>query len=347
MAAAAPPPITGIAIDPPPTEIPAYAEAIDERSEVGGILLRAKTRYSYANVGLLASGTAYYLILTLFSLMAFAYGVTAVLGADALAQRITESVSEALPGLIGDDGIDPATLRSTGQTAGVIGLLVLLYGSLGAVGGASKSMHLIFGAPPDPRSFVKAKVRFLLFLVIIAPLVAITFASVGLTSDLVGPLLDAIGLGTGFIRTLVTTGGFVLGYAVDLLILWILIGHLGGIRPHPRPRLIGAAIGAVAVFFIKLLLDAIVNWAVDKPEYGAFAAPLAALFVMSLLSQVLYGTAALTAGISDREVPLEELEATPEDAVEDTPDPDGLPDAGEDSAGSQTAASSARPDPDD
>ena len=343
--AAAPPPITGITVDPPPTEIAAYAEAIDERSEVGGILLRAKSRYSYANVGLLASGTAYYLILALFSLMAFAYGVTAVIGADEMAQRLTESLSEALPGLIGDEGIDPDTLRSTGRTAGIVGLLVLLYGSLGAVGGASKSLHLIFGAPPDPRNFVKAKARFLLILVVVSPLVAISFAAAGLTSDLMGPVLDAIGLGSGFARSLVAAGGLLLGFAVDVLIIWILLGYLGGIRPHPRPRIISALFGALAVGIIKQLLDAIVEWALAKPQYGAFAAPMAALFIMSLLSQSLYGTAALAAGISDRDVPLEDLEATPEDAHadddadEDGPDADG-PDADEDAD-----ASSSRPSP--
>ena len=319
----APPQITGITIDPPPTEVAAYAEAIDQRSAVGGILLRAKSRYSYANVGLLASGTAYYLILALFSLMAFAYGVTAVIGADQMAQRLTDSLAEALPGLIGDEGIDPDTLRSTGRTAGLVGLLVLLYGSLGAVGGASKSLHLIFGAPPDPRNFVKGKARFLLILVVVAPLIAISFAAGSLTSDLMAPVLEVIGLGSGFGRSLVAAGGLVLGYAVDVLIIWILLGYLGGIRPHPRPRIVSALIGALAVGIIKQLLDAIVEWALAKPQYGAFAAPMAALFIMSLLSQSLYGTAALAAGISDRDVPLEDLESTPEVAVEAGADEDG------------------------
>ncbi len=308
---AAPRPIDGIAIDPPPKDVPGYATAIDERSEVGGIVLRAKGRYAYANVGLLAAGTAYYLLLALFSVMAFAYGVIAVIGADDLAARLTESLSEALPGLVGDEGVDPDTLRSTGRTAGILGLLVLLYSSLGAVGGASRSMHLIFGAPPDPRNFVVAKGRFLIILVGVGPLVALTFATTSLASDLMSPVLEALGLGSGVGRAAVTVGSVVLGYGIDTLILWILLGQLGGIRPHNRPRIIASLIGAVGVGVIKQLLDAIVDWAVAKPQYGAFAAPIAVLFVLSLLSQVLYGSAALAGGISDRDVSLEDLEATP------------------------------------
>lgn len=310
---AAPPPIAGTPTDPPPKDVPGYAVKIDEKSRLGGILLRAQSRYSYAKVGLLASGTAYYLLLTLFSLMAFAYGITTVVGAEELATRFTDTLSDALPGLVGSDGIDPETLRSAGRTAGIVGLLTLLYGSLRALGGATSSMHLIYGAPPNPRNFFVTKARFLLILIGVAPLILLSFASGGLTSDLMSPVFDAIGLGPGIGRQLVAAAGLVVGYLIDVLILWILLGILGGIRPQRGPRLIGALFGGLVVGVIKQLLEAIVQWVVDKPEYGAFAVPLAVLFVLSLLSQTLYGSAALTAGISDRNVPLQDLMATPDD----------------------------------
>lgn len=97
-----------------------------------------------AHVGLLSSGTAYYL----FSLLAVAYGVMAFVGADRLAEILADALGDALPGQVGDDGIGPDQLRSTGTTAGIVGLTFLLYSGLGAVGGASSSMHLIFGGRP-------------------------------------------------------------------------------------------------------------------------------------------------------------------------------------------------------
>ena len=87
----------------------------------------------------------------------------------------------------------------------------------------------------------------------------------------------------------------------------ILIGNLGGIRPPSRARLVASLLGAVAVGLIKQLLEAIMAWALDKPQYGAFAAPIAVLFILQLLSLVLYASACLAAGISDSDVPLEEL----------------------------------------
>lgn len=318
--AAAPPPIVGTPIDPPPKAVPAFATKLD-RTTVGGIGYRAMRRYSFGNVGLLANGTAYYLFLSLFALVAFTYGIIAVLGADQLSSTMTEALNNAFPGVVGDEGIDPATLESTGRTAGIIGLLVLLLSTLGAVNGASSSMHLIFGAPPDPRSFVKAKARHLLILVCVAPLILVSFASTAVASQLSDPILDALGWNGEGIRAAITAGGLVMGFAVDVLILWILLGHLGGIRPYRRPRMLASLGGAVGLGLVKLLLDAIMSWALDKPQYGAFAAPIAVLFILQLLSLVLYASACLAAGISDADVPLEELEPIPEGVVEAIAEP--------------------------
>lgn len=312
--AAAPRPITGITVDPPPRDVPEFAEKLDQ-STVGGIGYRALRRYSYGKVGLLANGTAYYLFLSLFALLALAYGIIALVGADDVAQTLTEALDNAFPGVVGDDGIDPETLKTAGRTAGIVGLLILLYSALGAVSGATKSMHLIFGAPPDPRSFPKAKARALGILLIIAPLVLISFASSAVASQLTDPLLKFIGLDSGAGRLGIGVLGFAIGFAVDVLILWILLGTLGGIRPHTRPHLIASLVGAVAIGLIKQLLDAIMSWALDKPQYGAFAAPIAVLFILQLLSLVLYGSACLAAGISDSEVALEDLEPTREQAA--------------------------------
>jgi membrane protein len=311
-AAAAPPPIVGTSIDPPPREVPRYAERLD-RTAAGGIAYRTMARYAYAHVGLLVSGTAYYLFLSLLSLLAVAYGVFAIVGADQLAKLLTDALGDALPGLVGTESIDPDQLRSTGTTAGMVGLVFLLYSGLGAIGGASSSMHLIFGAAPDPRNFVKAKARHLLVLIAIAPLVVVSFGSASLASSLIGPVLEAIGWDPAPDRTALIGLGLAVGFVVDLSILWILLGRLGGIRPHRPPRLIASLVGAVAVGAIKQLLEEIVAWSLDKPQYGAFAAPLAILFILALLTTVLYASAALAGGISDRQVPLAELQPTPDD----------------------------------
>jgi membrane protein len=304
--AAAPPPIIGTPIDPPPGEVPAFAEKLDQ-STVGGIAYRTLLRYTNARVGLLAAGTAYYMFLSLLSLLAFAYGIIAVIGADELASRLTESLNQALPGLVGDDGIDPELLRATGTAAGIVGLIVMLYSSLGAVNGASGSMHMIYGAPPDPRPFLKAKLRAVGLLLMVTPLMAVSFIAVTLTSQTIEPVLETLGWNSPGTVTMLNILGLVVGFLLDMLILWILLGSLGGIRPMRRPRLIGSLLGAVGIGLLKQLMDLIVGWSLDKPQYGALALPLATLFVLSLMATVLYVSAALVGGISDAETPLSGL----------------------------------------
>ena len=117
--------------------------------------------------------------------------------------------------------------------------------------GAAKSMHLIYGAPPDPRNIVRGRARHLLVLLTVAPLLLISFSSAALASTLVGPLLDAAGLHSGWVQGMLVLGGLVLGYAVDVLVLWVLLGNLGGIRPLGKPRLLGALAGGVGALVVK------------------------------------------------------------------------------------------------
>jgi uncharacterized BrkB/YihY/UPF0761 family membrane protein len=308
MVPAAPPPILGEPIDPPTKSVPPLADRVD-RSALGGIAYRAVLRCSHANVWLLAAGTAYHLFLAMLSLLTFAYGLIAIVGADELATRLTDAVSSAWPALIGSHQIDPDELRTTGQAAGVVGLTVLLWSSLGAVTSAAKSLHVIYGAPPDPRTLVRSRARYLVVLLGVAPLLLVSFSSAALASTLVGPLLDAAALHSGWTYGVLASGGLVLGYAVDLLILWILLGNLGGIRPRRKPRLIAALVGAACALVVKQLLTVIMAWSLAKPQYGAFAAPLAVLFVLSLMCTVLYAAAALAGAIGDLFAPREQLEA--------------------------------------
>ena len=98
-----------------------------------------------------------------------------------------------------------------------------------------------------------------------------------------------------------------LALAVDFLILYLLLGHLGGIRPDRRPRLIGSLVGAVLIEFLKYFMATIVAFSVDKPEYGALAAPIGILLILYLQCMAAYGAASLAAGIAEKEVPLEDL----------------------------------------
>jgi uncharacterized BrkB/YihY/UPF0761 family membrane protein len=307
-------PIPGEVIDPPPKVAPGAVKKLEARDDVlgtgVGVGFRAFNRFSHSKATLLAAGTTYYLFLAMFSVIAFAYGLTAALGAEQLASYVTEAVSEAFPGLLGEDGIDPAQLRTVGQATSIVGALGLLYGGTGAVLAASRSVHSIYGAVKDSRNVVVARLRALGWLLALAPLILLSFVASTFTSNLADQALNALGVDWQGPGLLLSIGSVALTLAVNFLVVYLIIGHLGGIRPPRRARLVGAGVGAVVIEILKTVMALLVDFTIDKPQYGALAAPIGVLFVLYLQSVALYAAASLTAGIAERDVPLDVLEAT-------------------------------------
>lgn len=296
--AASPPPIPGEPIDPPQKAIAETLQKVDDKGAVAAVAFRTFLRFSHAKVTLLAAGTTYYLFLSVFAILVFAFGLAALIGGEELADTVTKSVSNAFPGLIGEQGVSPETLAQVGQTTSALGLLVLLYSSSGAMVALSNSMHLIYGAPKDPRNFVKARARLLAWMLLLAPLIALSFVPSVVISNFAGPVERALGLDGSAWGWLLLALTAVLSIGLNALVVWLILGHVGGIRPPRDARLAGTAVGAVGIEILKYLLSFIIAWSVSKPQYGAFAAPIAMLLVLYLESLTLYVAASLTAGMA-------------------------------------------------
>ena len=314
---AALPPIPGKLVDPPQKDPPQIVETIDDKSEVAGIAYRAFSRFSFAKATLLAAGTTYYLFLAMFALLAFAFGIAAAFGTEAFTVHLTNALHEALPGLVGEDGIDPAQLRAVGRSSSIVGLVLLLYAGGGAMGAASGSMHLIYGAPPDPRNFLVERARLFGLLIVIAPLILVSFAIPNVVASVTRNATSIVSSST-IPPVLVNIGALLVVLVIDFVIIYVLLGVLGGIRPDRHARLIGAAIGAVVVGFLKYFMGFIIAWSISKPQYGSFAMPITVLFVLYLLTLSLYASASVTAGIADRDVPLDELAPSDADSESET-----------------------------
>ncbi|MCB0915839.1 MAG: YihY/virulence factor BrkB family protein [Actinobacteria bacterium] len=312
MAQTMPPPVSGSAIDPPPKETPKKVRQWGNKDNLVGTIVgvgyRAFYRFSHAKVPLLAAGTTYYLFFSIFALLAFAYGLAATIGSEQISSYVTEALGEAFPGLVGDGRLDPDQLRAAGQTASILGLVGLLYGGLGGVNAAYQSVHLVYGAPKDPRNIVVAKLRLLGWLLALAPLILLSFVASTVTSTFAGRVFEAIGLERGGTTILLQIGAGVLTLAVDFLIVYLILSHFGGVRPDRRSRVVGAIFGAIAIEVLKRAMTVILAFAIDKPQYGALTAPIGILLVLYLQSMALYVSAALAAGAADRNVPLSELE---------------------------------------
>lgn len=311
---AIPPPIPGRPMDPPLKQVEHTIRKIDDKSQSAGALYRAYLRFSYTNATLLAAGTAYYAFLALFALVVFAFGLTALIGGQALADTVTTSLNQAFPGLIGDSGVSPETLKDVGQATSLFGLVSLLITGSGAMVAMSRSMHLIYGVPKDSRNVILARVRLLGWMFLLVPLMALSFVPSVVISAFAQPVIDFLKLEGGFWTWFLFVLAGLLSVVLNGLVLWLVLGHLGGVKPERTPRLIGTVVGAIAIEIIKYLLSAIIAWSLDKPQYGTFAAPIAMLLVLWLETLVVYVAACITAGF-----------ATARAEAHPVPDPEPIP----------------------
>jgi membrane protein len=318
MTEAALDPIPGRALDPAPSETPDVVRRLERKEGAtglaAGVAYRAFLRFSVARATLLAAGTTYYVFLALFSLVALGYGITALVGADQIADYLTRGLREAFPGLIGEDGIDPALLRSIGQTAGLIGLVVMLYSGGGAMSAASGSIHLLYGAPLDPRNFVSKRARLLGWLLVIGPLILASLVAGIATQNFSSRVMDLVGWEGTRNLVVIQALAVVVTLGLDFLVVFILLGRLGGIRPPTRALVIGSLVGAVILQILRVVMGLVLNVSADKPQYGTLTLPIGILLVLYLNTLALFGVAALTAGIAERDVPLDASQENDDEA---------------------------------
>lgn len=300
-------PIPGVLVDPPAKDLPKRVRLLQSRAGPVGasvtIGTRTSARFTQSRATLLAAGTTYYLFLALFSVLTLAYGLTAALGAERLAGYITEAMSEAFPGLVGGSGIDPDQLRSVAQATSVVSAVGLLYGATGALLAASRSLHAVYGAPENTRNFLWVRLWALGWFLALAPLVLLSFVGASFTANVSGRLLDALGLHWDGPTLLLGAVALVLTMVLNFLVVFLMLGRLGGIRPPRAPRLAGAAAGAVVIEVLKQVMALLVGFVIDKPQYGALAAPIGIMFVLYLQSSALYAVASLTAAMAEKGAP--------------------------------------------
>lgn len=324
-------PIEGRRVDPPPRSWTASLEKTRRELAHTPVLYRAFQRFSYARATLLAAGTAYYAFLSVFAMAALGYGLARWLGSPRVYHAITTALEKAFPGLVGSQGIDSVALGTTWKATSIVGLVFMLYVGSAAMYAASRSLHNIYGAPKDPRSYLSTRARLLAWLVLLAPLAAASYVISGSVTSFATEVFNALGVTGPLVQTLIVLGGVAAALALDFLIVYLLLGHFGGIMPERNARIVGAGLGAVCIELLKYGMGLIVAWSLSKTQYGALAVPITILLIIYLQCIVLFACAALTAALSPPALRASErdmnddvrLEIPPEGCRDEATDPPG------------------------
>jgi membrane protein len=239
-----------------------------------------------------AKGIAFYSFFGVLSGLAIAFSVAAAL--PQTEQLLIDVLNEALPGIVGSEGLDPEQLRSFGATVGAIGSLVLLYSALSIVRAVDDGVRLVFGVQYEPRNFIVKTLRFLAYLLALTPLVALSYVASSATAGVFSSVLATVGLSGPGISAAVVAAGLVVGVGLNTVVIVIVISRLGGVRPD-RWRWRAAALGGVALEVVKVGATYFVAATVSNPRYLSFGAPVAMLLLFYAMAVVLLAAAAFVA----------------------------------------------------
>jgi uncharacterized BrkB/YihY/UPF0761 family membrane protein len=284
-------PIAGRNLDPPDTDPPLVEAGVD-RYPVAAWGWRWWERFRDGRGSLSAKGIAFYSFFGLLSALALAFAIASRI--PEYERLLTEVLNEALPGLIGPDGIDPDQLRTVGNTVGVVGSLLLLYSAVSVVRAIDDGVRLIYGVQYDPRAFAWKYLRLLGYFLMLAPLLAGSYVGSSAVAGLFRPVLAGVGLAGPVVDGLVVIAGLAVAIGLNTLVIALVIGRLGGVAPE-RWRWTAALLGGMALEVIKVGTTYFVAFTVSNPRYLSFGAPVAMLLLFFAMAGVMLVAAAFVA----------------------------------------------------
>lgn len=290
-------PIPGRDLDPLDEDPPPIAWATS-RWELAAWLWRWWERFRDGRGTLSAKGIAFYSFFGVLSGLAIAFAVVSAL--PQYEQLLTEIVEEALPGIIGPSGLDPTQLAATGRTVGLVGAAVLLYSAVSIVRAVDDGIRLIYGVQYEPRNFAAKNLRFLGYLLMLAPLVGLSYIGSSATAGLFRPLLATFGIAGRGADLVVGALGLTTGILLNAVVIMVVVSRLGGVQPV-RWRWRSSLVGGVALEVIKLGTTYFVAFTVDNPRYLSFGAPVAMLLLFYSMSTVTLLVAALIATANEHD----------------------------------------------
>ncbi len=306
-------PIEGTALDPPDRDGALVTWAVN-RHDSAALGWRCWERFRDGRGTLAAKGIAYYALFAVLAGLVLAYGVAS--GLPRYEELLDGVVDEALPGLVGPGGIDPEQLSRLSNTLSVVGGIVLLYTAVGLVRAVEDGVRLIYGVQYETRALAVKVLRHAGYLLVLTPLVALSYVASSLTVGLFAPLLDSVGLDGPLSHALLAASGLALALLLDGLVLYIVLSRLGGVRPV-RWSARASAAGAVALEAVKLGSAYLVAVTLVNPRYLGLGVPVAVLLLFYALSVVTLATAALLATLNEAD-PLSAArrqQAAPEDRL--------------------------------
>ncbi|WP_053207342.1 YihY/virulence factor BrkB family protein [Jiangella muralis] len=259
--------------------------------------LRAWKRYGDLRGNRLAGASSFYGFVSLFPLLVLAAAIVSAIAGPAGVETVQEIVDDNLPGL----NIDVATFHNNAGTLGVIGAGVLLFTGLGWVDSVRAAVRSMWGLDDQPGNFLVRKGLDVVSLAGLGVLILVSSGASVILVSYAGDVLDWLGFDNGswmlrLVSGLISVGG-------SMALFAYMLSGLPRIVVPVRNLALVSLLSAVVFEVLKQFLVQYVVGTATQSSYAAFAAPLALLAWIYLVTRLLMVAAALTA-----ESAIDELE---------------------------------------
>lgn len=259
-------------------------------------VLAMQEHYGKTNASQQAGAVTYFGFLSVFPVLALAFfviGYVAKVYPDAQ-DTLVSSIQSMFPGLVGNgpDELNIEDFQDSAATAGVIGVLGVLYSGLGWLSALREGLITVFALPAyEQPSFVKGKLRDLVTLVILGAVLLVAVGVTGIVSGFSGDLLGWLGLSTelGWLVTILTIA---LGLAANTVLFFAMFRLLAAPDLPARSMWSGALLGAVGFEVLKQISGILIRSTQGQPAFQVFGLALILVVWINYFSRVVLYAAA-------------------------------------------------------
>ncbi|GIH74331.1 YihY/virulence factor BrkB family protein [Planobispora longispora] len=262
-------------------------------------LLRTVQRYQLQFGDRLAGAVTYFAFLSFFPIIVLSFAAVGFFlsvtpDAD---DTLRAAINGYLPGLAGKLPIDQ--IATSKATAGIIGLLGLLYSGLGAIDVLRGALRQMSMTTDPPLNFALGKLRDLSALILVGITMITSVVIGGFATQASETVAGWLGLSKSFLGTgTVWLVGLGVSVAADTVVFLILLGWLGRSTQPFRVILRGALLGAIAFALLKQLAAFLLSFTLGNPAYGVFAVMVGLLVWINFSARIIMYAAAWTATAS-------------------------------------------------
>ncbi|WP_242497701.1 YihY/virulence factor BrkB family protein [Microbacterium protaetiae] len=256
-------------------------------------LVRTFLHYTEHRGPMLADAITYRALFSVFAAVLLGFSIAGVWLAgnpDAM-DRLTSTVDQVIPGLVGEDGlVTPSAVSAPNALtiAGIVALVSLVGAALGAIGAARNALRTIADRGHNDLFFAWVLLRNLGLAVALAIGIALSAAATFVVGILADTVRDAVGPSVAGLAAVGTHVAAVLViFVFDAALVVLMFVVLSGVRAPTRALIGGAVLGGIGLTVLQQLSTLFVRGAASNPLLASFASLIALLLWMNLSAQVL------------------------------------------------------------